>query len=228
VLPEPERGVELARAMVRTAEEAGLKLSALHTDMSEPLARSAGNALEVLEAVALLRGEPADPRLLEVTFALGAEAMVQGGLARDSASARAKLSESLASGAAAERFARMVASLGGPRDLLENAPARLPRAPFIRDVPAPKSGTVVAIDTRAVGFAVVSLGGGRTAPDQSVDPAVGFDRLVRRGAQVSAGDALARVHAADEARADAAARALQRAFTIGTGAPDVPALVERI
>jgi thymidine phosphorylase len=112
--------------------------------------------------------------------------------------------------------------------LLENAPARLPRAPVIRDVPAPKSGTVVAIDTRAVGFAVVSLGGGRTAPDQSVDPAVGFDRLVRRGARLSAGDALARVHAADEARADAAARALQRAFTIGVGAPDVPALVERI
>jgi len=228
VLPEPERGAELARAMVRTAEEAGLKLSALHTDMSEPLARSAGNALEVLEAIAMLRGEPADPRLLEVTLALGAEAMVQGGLARDSASARAKLSESLASGAAAERFARMVASLGGPRDLLENAPTRLPRAPVIRDVPAPKSGTVLAIDTRAVGFAVVSLGGGRTAPDQSVDPAVGFDRLNPRGARVSAGDPLARVHAADEARAEAAARALQRAFTIGVGAPDVPALVERM
>jgi thymidine phosphorylase len=166
VLPEPERGVELARAMVSTAEEAGLRVTALHTDMSEPLARSAGNALEVLEAVAMLRGEPADPRLLEVTLALGAQALVQGGLAPDAAAARAKLSASLSSGAAAERFARMVASLGGPRDFLESAPARLARAPVIRDVPAPRAGTVLAIDTRAVGFAVVALGGGRTAPEQ--------------------------------------------------------------
>ena len=228
VLPEPERGVELARAMVRTAEEAGLRLSALHTDMSEPLARSAGNALEVLEAVAMLRGEPPDPRLLEVTLALGAQALVQGGLAPDAAGARAKLAASLASGAAAERFARMVASLGGPRDFLEKAPAQLARAPVIRDVPAPKAGTVVAIDTRAVGFAVVRLGGGRTAPDQPVNPAVGFDRLKPRGARVEAGEPIARVHAADGPGADAAAQALQKAFLIGEGAPDWPLLVERI
>ncbi|HTL49513.1 MAG TPA: thymidine phosphorylase [Steroidobacteraceae bacterium] len=228
VLPEPERGVELARAMMSTAEEAGLHLTALHTDMSEPLARSAGNALEVLEAIAMLRGEPSDPRLLEVTLALGAQAMVQGGLARDAAGARKALVESLASGAAAERFERMVVSLGGPRKLLEKAPELLARAPVVRDVPAPKAGTIVAIDTRAVGFAVVQLGGGRTAPDQSVDPAVGFDRLKPRGARVSAGEPLARVHAADDARAEAAAAALTRAFSIGGGRPYVPTLVERI
>ena len=228
VLPEPERGVELAHAMARTAEEAGLKLSALHTDMSEPLARSAGNALEVLEAVAMLRGEPADPRLLEVTLALGAQAMVQGGLAANAAAARAKLSQSLASGAAAERFSRMVVSLGGPRDFLETAPARLARAPVIRDVPAPHAGWVRAIDTRAVGFTVVRLGGGRTAPDQSVDPAVGFDRLKPRGARVDAGEPIARVHAADVAHAEAAAAALRSAYVIGEYQPQASLLVERI
>jgi len=228
VLPEPERGVELARAMVSTAEEAGLHLTALHTDMSEPLARSAGNALEVLEAVAMLRGEPADPRLLEVTLALGAQAMVQSGLARDAGEARTKLSASLANGAAAERFARMVASLGGPRDFLDTTATRLARAAVIRDVPSPKAGTVLAIDTRAVGFAVVALGGGRTAPEQSVDASVGFDRLRPRGARVDAKEPLARVHAADLARAEVAATTLAAAYTIGEGQPQAPLLVERI
>jgi thymidine phosphorylase len=228
VLPEPERGRELARAMRSTAAEAGLPLSALLTDMSEPLARSAGNALEVHEAVAMLRGERTDPRLLEVTLALGAEVMRLAKLEADERAARERLSDSLASGRAAERFARMVASLGGPADFLERPEAYLARAPVVRDVPATAAGTITAIDTRSVGFAVVALGGGRTAPEQDIDPAVGFDRLLPRGATVGRGVAIARVHAADEARADAAARALQRAFTIGDGRPEAPALVERI
>jgi thymidine phosphorylase len=228
VLPEPERGRELARAMGSTAAEGGLAFSALLTDMSEPLARSAGNALEVAEAAALLRGEGADPRLLEVTLALGAEVMRLAKLAPDERAARARLSDSLANGSAAERFARMVASLGGPADFLERPEAYLARAPIVRDVPASTEGTITAIDTRAVGFAVIALGGGRTSHEQDIDPAVGFDRLLPRGAKVERGDPIARVHAADAARAEAAARALQRAFTIGDGEPQAPALVERI
>jgi thymidine phosphorylase len=88
VIPEPERGRELARAMISTAAAAGLPVSAFLTDMSEPLARSAGNALEVHEAIAMLRGEACDARLLEVTLALGAEVMVLGGLAKDESTAR--------------------------------------------------------------------------------------------------------------------------------------------
>jgi thymidine phosphorylase len=228
VLPEPERGRELARAMGSTAAEGGLAFSALLTDMSEPLARSAGNALEVAEAAALLRGEGADPRLLEVTLALGAEVMRLAKLAPDERAARARLSDSLANGSAAERFARMVASLGGPADFLERPEAYLARAPIVRDVPASTEGTITAIDTRAVGFAVIALGGGRTSHEQDIDPAVGFDRLLPRGAKVERGDPIALVHAADAARAEAAARALQRAFTIGDGEPQAPALVERI
>jgi thymidine phosphorylase len=228
VLPEPGRGRDLARAMRSTAAEAGLPLSALLTDMSEPLARSAGNALEVLEAIALLRNEAADPRLLEVTLALGAEVMTLAGMARDEGAARQSLRASLASGAAAERFAQMVASLGGPVDLLERPAEHLPQAPVVRDVPVLASGTITAIDTRAVGYAVVRLGGGRTSPAQAIDHAVGFDRLLPRGARVMQGDALARVHAASGEHAAMAADTLRRAFTIGAGAVEAPPLVERI
>jgi thymidine phosphorylase len=122
----------------------------------------------------------------------------------------------------------MVANLGGPSDFLERPASHLARAPVIRDVPAPAAGTISAIDTRAVGYAVVRLGGGRRSPEQSVDHAVGFDRLLPRGAGVTRGQPLARVHAASEERAAEAAEALQRAFTIGAGPVEAPPLVERI
>ena len=228
VLPEPERGRELAHAMRLTAVEAGLRLSALLTDMSEPLARSAGNALEMREAIAMLRGDRCDARLLEVTLALGAEVMVLAKLARDEAAARASLAASLASGAAAERFARMVASLGGPADILENAEAHLARAALVIEVPATRDGVIAAIDTRAVGFAVVGLGGGRTAPDDAVDHAVGFDRLLPVGTKLRKGEPIARVHAPDRGAAEAAAAALTAAFVIGERSPQVQPLIERV
>ena len=198
VLPEPARGRELAQAMTATAAAAGLPLHSLLTDMSQPLARSAGNALEVREAIAMLRGETSDSRLLEVTMALGAEVMVLGKLAKDAKAARSALARSITSGGAAERFARMVVSLGGPANLVEKPDAHLARAPRISDVLAPASGVVTAIDTRAIGFAVVALGGGRTGADQKVDPAVGFDRLLPVGARVEKDQSIARVHAQNE------------------------------
>ncbi len=227
VVPELERGRELAAAMRSTAAEAGLPLSALHTDMSEPLARSAGNALEVLEAIALLRGETPDARLLEVTLALGEEVIVLGGLAKDRRSARSALARSITSGTAAERFARMVAGLGGPADILERAGKRLARAPVVADVAAARDGFVEAIDTRAVGLAVVALGGGRVSPEQAIDPAVGFDRLLPVGAAAGRGDPIARVHATSAAAATASAAALAAAFSIGEARPQVRPLIER-
>ncbi len=228
VIPEAERGRELARAMISTAAAAGLPVSAFLTDMSQPLARSAGNALEVREAIAMLRGEACDARLLEVTLALGAEGMVLGGLAKDESTARAALSASLASGAAAGRFARMVASLGGPTDIVERPDAYLAQAPVVVDVPAPQDGIVTAIDTRALGLAVVALGGGRTAPGQAIDPAVGFDRLMPRGTRVRKDQPVARVHAADRDAAAAASLAVTHAYEINTTPPSLPPLVERI
>jgi thymidine phosphorylase len=228
VLPEPARGRALAEAMRATAAEAGLPLTALLTDMSEPLARSAGNALEVQEAIAMLRGEAPDPRLLEVTLALGAEVMLLARLAEEEGAARAALEVSLASGAAAERFARMVASLGGPADLVSHPGKYLARAPVVADVAAPRTGVISSIDTRAVGFAVLALGGGRTALDQQIDPSVGFDRLLPRGARVGQGEPFARVHAATRDAAAAAAAALIKAYAIGDDRPEAPALVERV
>jgi thymidine phosphorylase len=228
VLPEPERGRELARAMTDTAACAGLQVRALLTDMSEPLARSAGNALEVHEAIALLRGETPDARLLEVTLALGQEVLLLGKISRDEKSARSALARSITSGAAAERFARMVASLGGPSDIVERPGTHLAKAPVVIDVPATRAGVVTAIDTRAVGLAVVALGGGRTSPEQSVDSAVGFDRLVPVGAAIQRGEPIARVHAASGDGAEAAVAAVRGAYTIGDEPLVVPPLIERI
>lgn len=228
VLPEAARGCELARAIISTAKAAGLRMSALLTDMSEPLARSAGNSLELREAIAILRGGTCDSRLLEVTLALGGEVMTLGGLAKDDIGARAALSASLASGAAAERFSRMVASLGGPADVLEKPDAYLAAAPVVVDVPAARDGIVTTIDTRAIGLAVVALGGGRTAPGQAIDPAVGLDRLTARGTRVRRNQPLARVHAADLDGAAAASLAVAAAYEIGDKAGSSPPLVGRI
>jgi thymidine phosphorylase len=228
VLVDRARGRELARAIVSTAAEAGLPVAAFLTDMSEPLARSAGNALELREAIAMLKGSAVDSRLLEVTLALGSEVMVLGGLAEAAADARAALQQSLATGTAAERFARMVASLGGPSDLLEQPDRHLAAAPVILEVRASRAGYIAAIDTRALGLVVVSLGGGRTDPGQAIDPSVGLDRLAGSGSKISAGDVLARVHAEDREAAETAAGAVQRAFTIADAAAAAPVLVERV
>jgi thymidine phosphorylase len=122
----------------------------------------------------------------------------------------------------------MVASLGGPADIVEAPDAHLANAPVVVDVPAPRDGMVAAIDTRALGFAVVALGGGRTSPGQAIDPAVGLDRLTPRGARVRRSQPLARVHAASREGAAAASLAVTRAYALADTAPQPTPLVERI
>ncbi len=228
VMTDPAHGRELGSRMIHTAAEAGLRSGAFLTDMSEPLARSAGNALEMREAIGLMRGDNADPRLMEVTLTLGCEVMVLGGLAADANAARAALLKSLSSGTAMECFARMVACLGGPADFVERPDHYLASAPVIVDVPAPADGFVAAIDTRALGMAVVELGGGRTSPGEPINPAVGLDRLASLTQPVHAGAPLARVHAADAEAARQAAAAVTRAYSIGESPPKRPPLFERI
>lgn len=207
---------ELALSLVRTARGAGLPTVALVTDMGRVLGRTAGNALEVQEALALLRGEAGDAectRLRELTLALAAELLCLGGLHATVAGAHAAAARALSSGAAAERFARMVSCLGGPADVLRDA--QLPVAPVQRAVAAPRAGVVAAIDVRALGLAVVALGGGRSRPGAAVDPRVGLAAVLAPGAGVQAGDALAIVHAASAADADAAVRAVAAAMPVG-------------
>ena len=151
-MPSLESARELAQSIATVATGAGTPTVALLTDMNEPLASAAGNAVEVLNAVDYLTGARRDARLHEVTLALAAEPLVARGLARDLGEARAKLQQALDSGAAAERFERMVAALGGPSGLLRDARALLPKAPVTVPARAPRAG-YVAGDRRACGRA---------------------------------------------------------------------------
>ena len=220
---------DLAGSIVGVANGAGLPTAALITDMNEPLASAAGNALEVFNAVDYLTGARRDARLHAVTLALGAELLTLSGLAADRFKARAALERALASGAAAERFERMVALLGGPTHLLAKARDILPAAPLVVAATPERAGFVTAIDVRAVGVAVVELGGGRARASDAIDPAVGFSELAGLGAEVSSERPLARVHTRDEAHARAAMQRLRAAYTIGDAPPAVSdPVVQRI
>lgn len=202
---------ELAQSIVAVACGAGLPTRALITDMNQVLGSEVGNALEMREAIAYLRGDVRDARLHEVTFALAAEMLMLGGLAADALQARQQLQQALDSGAAAERFARMVAALGGPADLIERPQAYLASAPVVLPVPALRSGRLTAQQTRAIGLAVVELGGGRRMASDSIDFRVGLSGMRQLGDCLAAGEALAFVHAADQASAERALAQVQAA-----------------
>lgn len=224
-MPTLEKSRALADSLVSVANGAGLKTGALITDMNEPLASAAGNALEMRNAVDFLTGGHLDPRLKEVTLALCTAALDLAGFAGD---ARAAAEQALSSGKAIEHFSKMVALLGGPKDFVERVDAYLKPAPIIRDVLARGTGIVSVIDTRGVGMAVVALGGGRRLPTDSIDHAVGFDRLTGLGAKVAAGAPIARLHARDEASAADAERRLIAAYTLGEAPSAHPLIADRI
>ncbi len=212
----------LAEALVEVATGAGLRCRALITDMDAPLARAAGNALELGAAIRVLRGEAAEAgeeRLAALTLRLGGELLAMGGLAPDAGAGAERLERAIASGEAAVQFGRMMRTLGGPADLVERWQAHLPAAPVVRDVAPERPGVVAAIDTRALGMVVVDLGGGRRREDDRIDPRVGLDRLAQPGEEVGPERPLARVHAADEAAAEAAARAVRAAYRLAEAAP---------
>ncbi len=228
-LPDPAKARALADALVGVANGAGLPTTALLTDMNEPLASAAGNALEVAYALDHLTGKRREPRFHAVTVALGAEMLLLGRLAASIDEAKAKIEAAFASGAAAERFARMIVALGGPADLLEKPERHLARAPLVRPVFPAAAATVQAIDTRGVGLAVVALGGGRTRPQDAIDHGVGIVDLAGLGEGVGPNRPLGIVHARDEAGYAMAERRLREAYRLGDGAPRRGALIaERI
>jgi thymidine phosphorylase len=223
-MTEVERARELARSIVAVAGQAGLPTTALLTDMNQVLGRAAGHALEVREAIDWLTGRARDPRLDAVTLALGAEMLLLGRLAADEAEARRRLTAARDSGAAAERFQRMVVALGGPADLIAHLDRHLPRAPVHYPVPAVRNGVVARIDLRAVGLAVLSLGGGRRRVEDAIDHAVGIVEMRGIGEAVEAGQPLAVLHARSEADAARAAAALADAVAIADSAVAPPAV----
>jgi thymidine phosphorylase len=221
-MDNPDAARTLARRLVEVANGAGMPTSALLTDMNQPLANSAGNALEVREAVEFLKTGKANPRLRETTLALCARMLMVSGLAADKSTAVAKLESALASGRAAEAFGKMVHHLGGPQDFLQKSDSLLPRAPVQLDVPSPRNGFTSHMDTRDLGLAVVALGGGRTRVEDIIDHSVGIVFQTSLGSRVEKNQPLATIHAADRAAAEAASQAILRHIHISESAPAVP------
>ena len=226
-LSDPGAAHDLARALVETGQSNGVMTSAVLTDMSQPAATSAGNALEVIAAMEALTDPGGRPsaRLVALTRALGGEALALGGLAADAAEGAEKIAAALASGAAAEVFGRMVAAQGGPADFPDRWRDRLPAAPVVAELRADRPGVVAEIDTRALGELVVDLGGGRRREDDRIDPTVGVSHIAQLGAVVTEGQPLARIHAADSDDAEQGAIRVAEAIRFADGAVTPPALI---
>lgn len=228
-MPTFEQSELLAQSIVGVANGAGCKTTALLTDMNQVLASSAGNALEVREAVRFLTGEYRNPRLLEVTLALSAEMLVSGGLAANTDEATSKLRAVLDNGKAAEIFARMVAAQKGPTDFIDQMDKYLPAPMLSKAVYADKPGIVSAMDTRALGMAVVSMGGGRRQASDPLDYSVGFSEMAQLGDRADNQRPLAVIHAATETAWQEAAEAMKRAVTLSENAlAQTPVIYRRI
>ncbi|HJN03959.1 MAG TPA: thymidine phosphorylase, partial [Alphaproteobacteria bacterium] len=224
---EEPMAAELAESIVAVANGAGLNCRALITDMDQVLGDTAGNALEVLEAVEFLTGARREPRLAEVTSALCAELLVMAGLAGDSGGAESQIATALDSGDAAEHFGRMVSALSGPSDFVENAAAHLPVAPVRLEVAVESQGIISAMDTRALGLAVMGLGGGRRRADDTIDYAVGLSDVCSIGDD-AATTLLCTVHARTDDEAAQAAEAVRAAITVGDAPATVPTVRRHI
>ena len=207
-----EKATELARSLVSVANGAGCRTSALLTDMNQSLASSAGNALEVKSALAILKNEPGEERLLEVTLALGSNLLVNTEIFSDEDTAKESLEESLRSGKAAEIFGRMITALGGPINFVEKPDEYLPVAENILDFPSPSSGYLKSVNGRILGQAVIELGGGRKQADDKLDLSVGLDQFIRIGKNVEQGDPIFRIHSSNDRDMERAKNLLLEAF----------------
>ena len=220
---------KLARSIVSVANAAGTKTSALLTDMNQVLGHTVGNALEVKEAVEFLQNKNSDPRLAEITLALCAELLVNAKQAQDISSARTKLEKAWRSGAALEKFAQMVSSLGGPKDFCDKYDSYLPQAAIIKPVFANTTGYVASMHTRDIGLSLIKLKGGRTRSDQKLDFATGFSNFCQIGDKVEPDTPLAYIHAQTQAEWEQAAADIQQAIQIEACKPHLtPEIIEKI
>ncbi|HAE90403.1 MAG TPA: thymidine phosphorylase, partial [Idiomarina sp.] len=193
-----QKARELADTLVRVGSQLGVPTRAVITDMNQPLAPCAGNAIEVKSAIDYLSGNNRPNRLHQVTVALAVEALLAGGLADNSDSAKESVNRVLESGKALEVFEKMVHTLGGPHDLIERMEDYLPQAEVIKPVLAQQNGYITQIHARDLGNAVVSLGGGRLTSIDKLDYSVGISEIAELGAAVEKGQPLAVIHAANE------------------------------
>jgi thymidine phosphorylase len=218
----------LATSLVAVANGAGLNTTALITDMDEPLAPVAGNALEVKHAAAFLLNTHRERRVMDITLALGAEVLLSAKLSQNISAARDMLSGTLASGKAAEHFDRMVAGLGGPIGFLTAHEKHLMSAPVCKPVYADRAGVVTAIRTRDLGLAVIELGGGRRVASDTINHAVGLEALLGKGETVDKGQPLCMVHAASDDDYARAEQLVKAAYTLADHGQHGPTIIERI
>ncbi|GMU60470.1 MAG: pyrimidine-nucleoside phosphorylase [Myxococcaceae bacterium] len=217
----------LGRTMIGIGREMKKKVVAVLTDMDQPLGDTVGNALEVIEAVEMLRGK-ASADYTEVTLALTAEMLVLGGKAKTPAEARAQLAKVIADGSAEKKLCDIVQAQGGDPSAIRDL-SKLPRAKHTTSVPAPRAGFVTHIDSEAVGLAAMALGAGRAKTTDAIDPAVGFVLEKKVGARVQAGEALVTVHYNDASRLDEVKARVTKAWRLGEAAPAArPLILERL
>lgn len=225
-MPALDQALELARTMVALGAARGCSTVALLTAMDRPLGHACGNALEVEEAIAGLRGEgPRD--LMALTMALGAEMLCVADSALTRAEARRRLDHALGSGAALEKLRVLIAAQGGNAAVVDD-PALLPQAPCTAVYHAPADGQVAAVLPRVVGRGIIALGGGRRQVTDTVDPAVGFVITAQPGQHVRRGEPLATVHARDDAGLAAGAAVLREAIVLGDGPVSLPLVSHRV
>ena len=228
-MAEPDDAEMLARALVDVANSAGVRTSALITDMNQPLADAAGNAVEIRNCLDFLAGKKKNTRLEAAVLAFAAEMLAKSGVASSLEDGEARAVDALSTGKAAESFARMVSRLGGPSDLLEAPDKYLVEAPLTKPVPAPRSGWLSGCDVREIGMTVIDLGGGRRHPADRIDHRVGISDILPLGTRVEKGDPIALVHASSADSADAAVAALAKHYRIDEHQPATPAVIyERI
>ena len=226
-LPQLERDLELAEAMIRLGTDHACPVVALITAMDRPLGRACGNALEVEEAILTLKGE-GPPDLLEVTYALGVEMLLIAGVATSADDARRQMEKAIGTGRAAERFQQIIEAQGGNPGVVED-PAVLPQAAECELFSAPRRGFVARVEPRAIGRGIIALGGGRTKMDDVVDPSVGFVITARPGDWVEQGEPMATVFARDRAGVETGKHALRQSIIIADEAdPPLPLVSHRV
>jgi thymidine phosphorylase len=204
----------VGNSIIQVAKQFGMKTSAMITDMNQPLGDTIGNALEIKEVIDYLTGVRQESRLHEVVLALAAEMLVVAGLVDSTDKGIQKAKDVLDNGHAAETFEKMVSELGGLNDILKNSDSHFKSASVVKPIPASQSGYVSEIDTRAVGLAVVELGGGRKKASDSIDHSVGFTHVLGLGEKVEAGQALGYVHAQNEDQANLSIQMVNDAYSI--------------
>lgn len=231
-MPGYRESKELAQSLVSVGRKLGVETTALITDMNQALGSAAGNAVEVQLAVDYLTGKRRDKRLHQVTKALSAELLVSGKLAKNTDQAEAMVENVLGNGLAAERFAKMVSSLGGPHDFLEKSDQYLPQASLIKPLklPAEYHGQYLSeVNTRELGMAVVCLGGGRRKADDKLDLSVGMTDILTIGSKVDSDSVIATVHASNESDWQEAADSILKALSFSSNQPEPDSVIyERI